>query len=98
MHIHLFYHEEHLNVFGLKDSEADLGFLERGFYQYFLKFPHDNEHTVHPDTTNAERSSKRGYKQLYRGNTQGKKTINKQHLNYSYIKCVSAELMQNGLS
>ena len=31
-------------------------------------------HTVHPDTTNAERSSKRGYKQQYRGNTQGKKT------------------------
>ena len=31
-------------------------------------------HTVHPDTTNAEWSSKRGYKQLYRGNTQGKKT------------------------
>ena len=29
---------------------------------------------VHPNTTNAERSSKRGYIQLYRRNAQGKKT------------------------
>ena len=35
-------------------------------------FSIQHAHTVHPDTTNAERSSKRGYKQLYRGNTQGK--------------------------
>ena len=51
-------------------------------YMYFLKdcnlqYINDYEivfHTVHPDTINAERSPKRGYKQQYRGNTQGKKT------------------------
>ena len=40
------------------------------FDSILLQFQEFTTHTVHPDTTNAERSSKRGYKQLY----QGKKT------------------------
>ena len=51
-----------------------LKIFSKKFLIFFLTFAQNMDHTVHPNTTNAERSSKRRYKQLFCGNTQGKKT------------------------